>query len=94
MPFVWNRFKANAVDHVAGPDGQPICPSYLNPEKIVIRARPSGVADLCQRCQAKARKCTCMPENPGDGGGERVLTHSSTCFHHPEYDKPYAGFTD
>ena len=30
-------------------------------------------------------QCGCMAENPGDGEGERVLTHSATCFLHPDY---------
>lgn len=31
--------------------------------------------------------CDCMTEDPGDGYGERVMTHSSTCREHPEYDE-------
>lgn len=35
-----------------------------------------------------ARTCQCMTEDPGDGFGERVVTHSSGCPEHPEYDGP------
>ena len=28
--------------------------------------------------------CTCMTEDPGDGYGERVVTHSGTCPEHPD----------
>lgn len=30
--------------------------------------------------------CLCMTEDPGDGLGERVVTHSLTCREHPEHD--------
>ena len=30
--------------------------------------------------------CDCMVEDPGDGYGERVVTHSGTCPLHPEHD--------
>lgn len=32
------------------------------------------------------RLCGCMTEDPGDGSGERVVTHSMTCPLHPEHD--------
>lgn len=36
--------------------------------------------------QDAAKKCHCMTEDPGDGLGERVVTHSGGCPLHPEYD--------
>lgn len=32
--------------------------------------------------------CACMTEDPGDGHGERVITHSGTCPQHPDYNAP------
>ena len=31
-------------------------------------------------------ECTCMTEDPHDGFGERVVTHSLTCSLHPDYE--------
>lgn len=31
--------------------------------------------------------CRCMTEDPGDGYGERVVTHSLTCHEHPEHEE-------
>lgn len=30
--------------------------------------------------------CQCMTEDPGDGWGERVITHALSCPLHPEHD--------
>lgn len=32
--------------------------------------------------------CQCMTEDPGDGLGERVVTHSLSCRLHPEHESP------
>jgi len=34
--------------------------------------------------------CDCMTEDPDDGLGERVITHSLRCRLHPDYDGPKA----
>jgi hypothetical protein len=34
--------------------------------------------------------CGCMTEDPGDGYGERVVTHSGKCPLHPDYDETAA----
>lgn len=34
-----------------------------------------------------SEQCDCMAEDPGDGGGERVLIHSSTCHLNPEWEE-------
>ena len=41
----------------------------------------------CEWCAGytKGRPCDCMTEDPGDGYGERVVTHSAGCELHPEF---------
>ena len=48
--WVWSRYAHNAVEHIAGPDYQPICGARLHPERLIIRDRPSGLANRCSRC--------------------------------------------
>lgn len=38
-------------------------------------------------------RCTCMTEDPRDGYGERVVTHSLSCKEHPEHDATAAELT-
>jgi hypothetical protein len=54
--WVWSRFAPNAVEHIAGPDDQPLCGASLHPERLVLRDRPSGLAPVCTRCQRKATR--------------------------------------
>lgn len=37
-------------------------------------------------CLKDPLRCECMTEDLGDGFGERVVTHSSGCVLHPDYD--------
>lgn len=52
--WVWSRYAHNALEHLAGPDYQPVCGASLHPERMVIRDRPSGLAKACPRCEKRA----------------------------------------
>ncbi len=38
------------------------------------------------KCGPRSPGCNCMTEDPGDGFGERVVTHSLSCPLHPEHE--------
>ncbi len=56
----------------------------------VATERQENVSDVLRAALGayvtSAAICDCMTEDPGDGYGERVVTHSGACYLHPEND--------
>jgi hypothetical protein len=53
-----------------------------------VKRRREGTVDVWSvKAEGRHRQavCGCMAEDPGDGEGERVLTHSMSCPLHPDY---------
>ena len=50
------------------------------------RSKARTIAAGRKRQATVTPACRCMTEDPGDGLGERVVTHSSGCPLHPESD--------
>lgn len=68
--YVW-LLKVDGITVDQGPKRVP----------LIDAARNNGAAYLAE---IDARRCDCMTENPGDGYGERVVTHSARCPLHPD----------
>lgn len=73
--------------------GNPVKPwSQVHPDYRHVRDDGTRVVlaniDGIGTCTVPWRgpECRCMPEDPHDGLGERVVTHSMSCPQHPEHD--------
>jgi hypothetical protein len=60
-----------------------------------VRGMGEQLSPCCARTRSRAvavlidaakKECRCMVEDPRDGYGERVVTHSLDCPHHPEHE--------
>lgn len=69
------------VNRLATPLPDSVLDRYFesHPDEVDYRQHKHGAK--------QASECTCMTEDPGDGYGERVVTHSLDCPEHPEHDR-------